>query len=347
MLRVGKKLIFFKGGKPMSISKTVALSSGMLFSLIFSAHVSANTLVSNVVTTNGVAVEAAPQADAQPPAPAKPTMLLPYDPTIRLRGPIRNPTYDKNLLVSLQSNYMKEAERWYDEGSDVNSFDPQGRSLLYLAIFSGRMENVKFLLLRRANVNLKNQDGTTPMGAAVLRGSVPIMQYLMERGASTVGKVEGSGESYLQYAVKRGLTDIAQILLDKGADVNERYPTGESLLQVAVASGNEMLAYQLMLKGADVDAAASDGITSLHEAAAKGYLNMAKLLLQRKANVNAVTRKNWTPLHHAARFGQYDMVRLLLSRGADPTMRNSDGKSPLGLARQLQHVNVSELLSSL
>jgi ankyrin repeat protein len=281
---------------------------------------------------------------AAPPKPKKP-LLLPYDPSIRLRSPAHNPTLDKNLRVSLQSNFMKEADRWYTSGADVNSKDPQGRSLLYLAIIRHHLQGVEFLLLRRANVNIENMNGDTPLSAAVSSGFSHAVALLLERNASA--RHTGNGDDLLHIAIKKGYGQIADMLIDKGGvNVNKTYENGQSLLHMTAARGMVSTTIKLLEKGANPNATYNSGVTPLHEAAARGQRGTAIALLNHKADIKATTKKNWTPLHHAARFGKISMVELLLSRGASPNARNSDGKTPLALAKHLKHGSVIDILAS-
>lgn len=87
-------------------------------------------------------------------------------------------------------------------------------------------------------------------------------------------------------------------------------------LHIASHYGNEAVANLLVQKGADVNYAAKHNITPLHVAAKWGKANMVALLLDRGANIESKTRDGLTPLHCAARSGHDQVVEMLLERGA-------------------------------
>ena len=300
-------------------------------------------IASIYITSMSSAIAAPP---TEKPKAEKRQLLLPYDPEVKLRHPARNPNFDLNLGLSLQRNDMPQVQRWYSEGADVNALDNRGRSFLYAALYSNRMTQVKFLLQRRANVNVRNKDGSLPMEAAVSRGNLLAANYLFERGASGRGKMSRGELTYLQYALTRGQQALAIALIRNGALVDVQYPNGTYLLHRAASYSMGAIVNALLRELAIVNVVDSVGVTPLHEAAAKGHTRIMRSLLNAGADVNARTKKRWTPLHHAARFGHSGATRLLLKQGAKPFATNSEGKNAKQLARQLQHGLVIEILSS-
>lgn len=87
-------------------------------------------------------------------------------------------------------------------------------------------------------------------------------------------------------------------------------------LHIASHYGNEAVANLLIQKGADVNYSAKHNITPLHVAAKWGKLNMVQLLIEKGANIESKTRDGLTPLHCAARSGHEQVVDMLLERGA-------------------------------
>jgi ankyrin repeat protein len=46
-----------------------------------------------------------------------------------------------------------------------------------------------------------------------------------------------------------------------------------------------------------------------------------------------VDKNKNTPMHYAAGYGRVDLVELLIEHGASVTLRNTDGKSPVDVAK--------------
>jgi ankyrin repeat protein len=103
--------------------------------------------------------------------------------------------------------------------------------------------------------------------------------------------------------------------LSRSALTNFTDKEGKTLLHAAAALGKRDVAQQLLEDGADVDAKANDGATPLHYAALKGKKEVAELLLAHKADVNAIDKNGRTPLRNAADSGHTSVMDLLGQNG--------------------------------
>ena len=100
---------------------------------------------------------------------------------------------------------------------------------------------------------------------------------------------------------------------------------------MAAGYNNLEVAEYLLQHGADVNAQDKGGLIPLHNAASYGHVDVAALLIKYNACVNATDKWAFTPLHEAAQKGRTQLCALLLAHGADPTLKNQEGQTPLDL----------------
>ena len=95
------------------------------------------------------------------------------------------------------------------------------------------------------------------------------------------------GYTLLHWAAAKGDTDVASLLISKGADVNaEDDWEGYAPIHIATIENNPGLVKLLLSKRATVDAETRGGLTPLMIAATKGYTEAAELLVSHGADVN-------------------------------------------------------------
>ena len=118
-----------------------------------------------------------------------------------------------------------------------------------------------------------------------------------------------------------------------GADANDADMNGHTPLLEAVMCRDAEVAQVLLDYGAEPNVADSEGFTPLYRAAGPGgNRQLVKLLLERGALVDGASEYGWTPLRTAANLGRRDVVKVLLDNGADPFKRANDGSSPFSAA---------------
>jgi ankyrin repeat protein len=167
----------------------------------------------------------------------------------------------------------------------------------------------------------------------------------------------------LQVAAKGDNARI-QALLDKGVDVNMRGNDRNTPIMEA-AYGMHLDSVKLLLNhGADLSAKKNDGATPaglsrspeiselfrdvsvLVDAAAKGNADLVKRLIDKGTPVNGLDLFGHSALTEASWGGKTAIVALLLEKGADPTIKKSDGETPLSLATGQNHPDVVALLNA-
>ncbi|WP_068805233.1 ankyrin repeat domain-containing protein [Thauera phenolivorans] len=132
------------------------------------------------------------------------------------------------------------------------------------------------------------------------------------------------GSSPLLFALKRGLTIIAQILLGANADPNAKDRLG--LTPLLVACGKATVGYgnavaMLLKKGAAVNVRDPLGNTPLMLAISGESPDIAMLLLEHGADVRPLRRNGEGALSLAERLGHADLVRCIRDKLAAAVQR--------------------------
>ena len=87
-------------------------------------------------------------------------------------------------------------------------------------------------------------------------------------------------------ACDNGLTEIARLMVERGADVEQEMRTEREQAYIRIAGSR--VVRQLLDLGADVGQVDEDGASLLWTACKKGRLDVAQLLIERGANVAQV-----------------------------------------------------------
>ena len=171
---------------------------------------------------------------------------------------------------------------------------------------------------------------TPSLHGAAMSGDVNTARSLIESGADMNAKDE-HGSTPLEWAFMAEKTEAAKLLINKGADISARDVNGWTFLhQAASRKGFIEIAEALINKGADVNARDNWGGTPLRVAAQHGNMEIAKLLISKGADVNAKDKNGTTPLMVAK---TAETANLLVSKGADANARHKDGKTAVEAQR--------------
>jgi ankyrin repeat protein len=126
--------------------------------------------------------------------------------------------------------------------------------------------------------------------------------------------------------------DIAELLYQRGADVDIRLNDNRILLHDAIVAGSVDVAYWLLAHGADANSRDDNHETPLHPAVKYRRIEFVRMLLMRGIIVNAEDKANRIPLHLASEHLHVEIVRLLLQHGASAAAQDQKHSTPLHLA---------------
>lgn len=151
------------------------------------------------------------------------------------------------------------------------------------------------------------------MAQAAASGDLEAVVELLESDPVLIHSHSRDGWTPLHLAAHYGHRQVADALLEYGADVHARARNdlGATPLLWAVMGQDSALVTLLLDHGADVNDATTAGSTPLHKAAVLGNTALVRLLLARGANVNARNSGGQTPLTHALFKGHEEVAMLL------------------------------------
>jgi len=204
--------------------------------------------------------------------------------------------------------------------------------------------NARLLLHYGADWNAR-WDGiySSPLHLAASKQDPEVANLLLEYNAN-VDMRNNNGQTPLYHAVWNGNHDTMRLLLEHDADANAEDNTHLTLLHLATSNRDPEAAKLLLEHGANIHACSYIGHTPLHHAVWHGSCDVMRLLLQRRVEVDAKDNTHSTPLHLAAFNGDLVAVQLLLEHSADIHARDKEGKNPLTVASVKGHQEVIQLL---
>jgi len=217
---------------------------------------------------------------------------------------------------------------------------------LHSAVQKGRRDIVELLIQNGADVNAKQKGGYAPLYYAISNKDLGMVKLLITKGAD----VNAGPHPALHSAAQRGRSDIAELLIQKGASVNAKDKRGYPPLYYAISNKHLDTAKLLIAHGADVNTKDKQGLTALHSAALGGRKDRAQLLLAHGADVNAKDNRDRTPLHLVLDVDRFkyqlfkDMAEVLIAKGADVSSKDKYGRTPLHLAAESSQKDIVELL---
>ena len=145
-------------------------------------------------------------------------------------------------------------------------------------IRNGNFEGVHTMLVANPDLlHLKDQRGSSALILATYYDHGDVVELLLERGAK-IDDTDASGNTALMGVCFKGYTGLAEKLIEKGANVNVRNAMGATALIYAATFNRMEIAKLLLAKGADTSTKDGRGNTALDHAKLQGAPGLIDLL---------------------------------------------------------------------
>lgn len=213
------------------------------------------------------------------------------------------------LAKAASSNTNPEVlELLVARGLKINS------DILQFAVNNSEIKVLDVVLQYRLNLNIKDDDGNTPLMKAAEMGKYEFVRSLLAKGANVRGR-NNQGRTALHLASLNPSSppELLSLLIDEGLNVNLTDYNKDTALSLAVKAGADYDNFKLLVnKGAKIKTTFDDGNTLLMLAA----------------------RYNEDP----------DIIRALINAGLSLNSRNKERKTALDYAKENKNPDIKELL---
>ncbi|XP_045461458.1 putative ankyrin repeat protein RF_0381 isoform X2 [Harmonia axyridis] len=266
-----------------------------------------------------------------------------------------------HVLCRSSEHHIEPFALLLNAGADVHLVDDGGNSALHLAAAAKdegeKAEILSILIVHGAKVNMKNNDGLTPLEVLFKRREEECELYPLDEGDpqiieksgesdedgdySDIGKITwNSMRSVIKFVFRYKIEQFSfYVLLRAGADVTVIDDEGNTLLHLVAAMrespDKQEILKMILNKMLNVNAKNKDGLTPLLVLCKSGDLSLIHycLLLRAGADIMATDSSGCTPLHFVVREKdkterKLEVMKLLLANGAQVNVRNYAGSTP-------------------
>ncbi|XP_014221961.2 ankyrin-1-like [Trichogramma pretiosum] len=258
-------------------------------------------------------------------------------------------TICRDARVELLQSFFEVVD-YHGKPVQINVRDSLGNTPLHLAVESGNVTTFELLLTRGADVNLVNEEGSTPLHLICQRLDSYRFVEVLFKIANDIGKPvwvdvpDKEGNTALHLAIRHRSTRTSEILLVNGANPNLADKDGYTALHLIT----KIRCYQAMKQffqivdktqeKLQIDARDNKGWTPLQMSVCSGSRRKFQMLLRRGADPNAINHNGQTFLHFLSSISCYDLMRQFFKITADMRQpveidaRDTTGRTPLSLA---------------
>ncbi|KAL3829814.1 hypothetical protein ACJIZ3_018616 [Penstemon smallii] len=184
-------------------------------------------------------------------------------------------------------------------------------NLLHRLVSEGNFNGVRELLEKTASgrgvsslhslLEAQNADGQTALHLACRRGSVELVEAILEYKEANVDVLDKDSDPPLVFALAAGSPECVRALIKRNANVRSRLREGlgPSVAHVCAYHGQPDCMRELLLAGADPNAVDDEGESVLHRAVTKKYTDCAIVIMENGGckSMGVTNSKHLTPLH--------------------------------------------------
>ena len=219
---------------------------------------------------------------------------------------------------------------------------------IFAACERGELDYVESRLKTGTSVYSNSEYNQPLMNYAIHQKNPALARLLLVYGLKPDEDRSKFGDTYLMTALaaKPPAYNIADILLDAGANINATDKYGTSIFYGAAASAYPDKLRYVIAKGGDFQIKTHTGQTPMWAVAQYGQFHNLPILLEVGACDHSPDNEGSSPLARAVRRGFPEVAKWLLEHGADPNVRDWKRKGPLEYAIEKKRPDMVALLEA-
>ena len=230
------------------------------------------------------------------------------------------------MMLAAVNGHIEILKILKGHGADEFAVDAKGRDALHLAVASNRPTVVSWLL-----------EAYPPTQAPPIRHRSSILSKASETFITRAPKnlretSDAEGSKPIHVAVEMATTQLTDILISAGVNLESKNNHGQTPLHRAVIRNARGSFDSLIRRGANVVAQDARAMTPLHWAAKTGHVDMIQTLLERNVPRRDFDSDGNQPIHNAALSGSMLGIEVLLGDRKDLNIHTKGGQSMLHIA---------------
>ncbi|OLD13041.1 MAG: hypothetical protein AUI50_01565 [Crenarchaeota archaeon 13_1_40CM_2_52_14] len=215
------------------------------------------------------------------------------------------------FLEAIQKGNLSKVTQLLETNPDLaNSKTKDGTSVILLALYHGQRNIAEAITSKKTELDI--------FEASTL-GKLDHTKSLIDRTPSLASAYSPDGFAIVALTAYLGQKETTEYLIGKGADVNAvaRNPTGFTALTGAVANNHTEIAKLLVKRGAQVNYRYEGGFSPLMAASEHGNVELVNFLLANGADPNAKTGDGNSPMSFAKKGNHVGIMEALKKHGAN------------------------------
>ena len=216
---------------------------------------------------------------------------------------------DEFLEAIQKGNLLKVNQLLETNPALANSKAKDGTSVIVHALYHGQRDIAEAITTKKTELDI--------FEASTL-GKLDRAKSLIDRNPSLASAYSPDGFALVALTAYLGQKETTGYLIGKGADVNAvaRNTTGFTALTGAVANNHTEIAKLLVKRGAQVNYRYEGGFSPLMGASENGNVELVNFLLANGADPNAKTGDGKSPMSFAKEKNHVEVVQALKRHGA-------------------------------